>query len=77
MQKTKLFTIDLTKIGGKGAIKCPTCRNKISPEDQTEEAYTIVRPVMKKDSLDGLVLQCNRCGSHINLTGFRFLDRMK
>ncbi len=77
MQKTKLYAIDLTKIRGKGAIKCPTSKNTISLDDRTEEAYTILRPIMKKNTLDKVVLQCNRCGSHISLTGFHFLDKTR
>jgi hypothetical protein len=51
LQEIKFFTIDLTKIRGIGEFGCPKCGTKISPDDKTENAYTILEPVMKGDSL--------------------------
>jgi ribosomal protein S27AE len=77
MQSVKFYTVDLTRIEGKGQFKCPKCGVKISPEDKTERNYTICEPVMKDNSLNSIVLQCNKCGSQIHLTGFTILDRMR
>ncbi|PIU59240.1 hypothetical protein COS86_05305 [Candidatus Bathyarchaeota archaeon CG07_land_8_20_14_0_80_47_9] len=74
MQEIKFFTIDLYKIKGRGEFGCPKCGIKISPDDKTEDAYTILEPVMKGDCLDKIILQCNKCGSQIHLTGFQFLN---
>jgi DNA-directed RNA polymerase subunit RPC12/RpoP len=70
MQKIKPYTIDLTKAKGKGNVKCPKCGVEISPDDTSEDAYTILEPVVDRDRLERVVLQCNRCGSRIDLVGF-------
>jgi len=64
------FKIDLTKIEGDGEFPCPKCRTVISPDDQTEEAYSIVDTKMKGDMLEELVVVCNKCGSRIHIVGF-------
>lgn len=69
-KKSMMYTVDLTKIDGDGAFPCPKCGAVISPEDETEEVYTIVKTRVKKDELAELVLMCNRCRSQIRLTGF-------
>lgn len=69
-KKSMMHTVDLTKIDGDGAFPCPKCGAIISPEDETEEVYTIVETTVKKDELAELVLMCNRCRSKIRLTGF-------
>jgi len=65
-----MFTIDLAKIEGKGDFPCPNCRVNISPEDETENIYTIVETKVKGDLLEELVILCNKCGSKIRLVGF-------
>lgn len=72
MKTTESFTIDLSKIEGNGEFTCPKCGVKISPDDQTEKTYTIMEPIMKGEDLEKIVLQCNRCMSRIQLTGFGF-----
>jgi ribosomal protein S27AE len=69
-KKSGTYTVDLTKIDGDGAFQCPKCGAIISPEDETEEVYTIVETKVKKDELTELTLKCNQCGSKIKLTGF-------
>ena len=46
----------------------------ISPDDKTENVYTIVEPVVENESLKKLIIKCNSCGSQIHLTGFDLLD---
>lgn len=75
MQRTKLYTIDLTKVKGNGNIKCPKCRIGISPDDTSQEAYTILKPIMKENQLQKIILQCNKCKTTINLTGFNTLNK--
>lgn len=71
MQKTRHYIIDLTAIEGKGEFKCPKCGILISPDDTTEENYTIVEPIVKGERLEKIIIQCNRCKSQIHLTGFQ------
>ena len=74
MQRIESYTIDLTKVKGKGEFTCPKCGTMISPDDRTEDVYTIVEPVVENESLKKLVIKCNSCGSQIHLTGFDLLD---
>lgn len=52
------------------------CGIKISPDDRSEDVYTVLEPVMKEDQLEKIVLQCNRCGSKIHLIGFHALEKL-
>ena len=65
-----VIELDLTKIAGKGDLQCPKCGITISPEDESEEVYIIVKEKINKDVLEELVIQCNKCGCQIRLTGF-------
>lgn len=69
-KRSVMYTVDLTKIDGDGAFPCPNCGTLISPEDETEEVYTIAETKVKDDELAELVLTCNKCRSKIRLTGF-------
>jgi hypothetical protein len=66
--------LDLTKIDGNGDFPCPKCGVTISPEDETEDVYTIVEEKVRNDALEEMLIQCNKCGSQIRLTGFSILD---
>jgi hypothetical protein len=77
LNSLKFYIIDLTKIEGIGDFKCPKCGIQISPDDKTEEVYTILKTVMKADTLEKIVLQCNSCKSQICLTGFQVLSETK
>jgi len=73
LQGNKPYTVDLTKTKGRGEFRCPKCGVKISPDDETNEAYTILESVMGGDYLEKVILQCNKCKSEIHLTGFHAL----
>jgi len=77
LQTIKFYTIDLTKIRGRGEFKCPRCRTWISPDDKTENVYTILELIMKGNCLERVILQCNSCGSQIHITGFHILKQIK
>ena len=63
--------MDLTKIEGDGNFLCPKCGTLISPDDQTETVYTVQDTVLGfDDSLESMIIQCNKCKSVINLEGF-------
>jgi len=68
--KNLSYTIDLTKVNGEGSFPCPKCGNIISPEDEKEESYTMVKTKVENDELAELILMCSKCGSKIRLTGF-------
>jgi len=70
VKKSRTYTIDLTEIDGDGAFPCPKCGVIISPDDETEETYTIVETKVKNDELAELILMCNKCRSKIRLSGF-------
>jgi len=70
VKKIGMYVVDLTKIDGDGAFPCPKCGAMISPDDETEEVYTLVRTKVRNDELAELVLVCNQCQSKIRLTGF-------
>ncbi|MBN1784386.1 MAG: hypothetical protein JW815_01420 [Candidatus Bathyarchaeota archaeon] len=66
--------LDLTKIDGNGDFPCPKCGITISPEDESEDVYIIVEEKVNNDALEELVIQCNKCGCQIRLTGFPALE---
>jgi uncharacterized protein with PIN domain len=70
LQRIKVYTVDLTKTGRSGEFKCPKCGAEMSPDDETEEVYTILEAVTKGDHLEKVILRCNRCESQIHLVGF-------
>lgn len=70
------YTVDLTEIEGGGAFPCPKCGAIISPDDESEEVYTIVETEVEDDQLTELILKCNRCESQIRLTGFLSLGKV-
>lgn len=72
----KKYTVDLSKIEGYGEFPCPKCRVVISPEDLTEEKYSIIEPKVNGTELEEVHLVCNCCGSHIWLTGFSLLEEI-
>jgi hypothetical protein len=69
-----VYKIDLTRINGSGEFPCLRCGNVISPDDTTEKAYSILEPKVNSQGLKELVIQCNKCGSFIHLTGFSLLQ---
>ena len=70
MKQPLVYEVDLTKIQGEGDFPCPNCGVIISPEDETEEVYRILKTKVRGQALEELVIQCNHCGSKIRLVGF-------
>ena len=70
VNKSMMYTVDLTKIDGDGAFPCPKCGSIISPDDESEEVYQIVETKVKNDELAELMLTCSKCGITIKLVGF-------
>jgi len=69
MKRPLVYKVDLTRIEGDGVFPCPKCGVSISPDDETENVYTIMETKFKGESLEKLVIQC-KCGSEIHLVGF-------
>jgi len=76
MKQTQIHVLDLTIIDGNGAFECPECRNAISPDDCSEEAYSIIEPKVSDFGLEELEIRCNKCGSQLHLTGFSILQKL-
>jgi predicted RNA-binding Zn-ribbon protein involved in translation (DUF1610 family) len=74
MKQIHVYRLDLTKIDGSGEFSCPQCGNVISPDDDTEKAYSIVETKASKQGLEEVVICCNRCTSQIHLSGFSLLQ---
>ena len=68
-----LFKVDLTKIEGDGEFPCPNCSILISPDDFSEEVYTVLSIPEDENNLESMTLQCNKCRSIITLNGFEQL----
>jgi hypothetical protein len=76
MKRRRIFAVDLTQIEGDGAFSCPQCENAISPNDESEETYSILEPKVNSHGLHSLIIRCNKCASHIHLTGFALLQKL-
>lgn len=74
MKQIHTYTLNLTKIEGNGDFQCPRCGTTISPDDWTEETYTILKAKVTCQGLDELVIRCNKCESQLHLTGFSLLQ---
>ena len=71
MKQVEVYTIDLRKIVGEGDLQCPKCGVVISPDDISEEVYTVIDVKENKEGLmEELTIQCLKCRSEIRLIGF-------
>jgi len=76
MKPSYAYRIDLSETTGEGDFPCPGCGVVISPDDCSEMAYTILEPRVRGNSLEEVVILCNRCGSEIHLVGFILLESL-
>ena len=72
--KSSITVLDLTKIEGDGDFSCPSCGIVISPEDESDDVYTILEEKVNGEVLEELLIQCNTCSCQIRLVGFPALD---
>ena len=70
-EKDSAYRINLVNIEGNGSFPCPKCGKTISPEDGTEENYTVMDTEVINEELAELVIACVKCGSTIKITGFQ------
>jgi predicted RNA-binding Zn-ribbon protein involved in translation (DUF1610 family) len=76
MKQVYVYRVDLTKIDGNGDFSCPKCGSVISPDDATEEKYSVLEPKVNRHGLEEVIIRCNNCTSQIHLTGFSVLQKM-
>ena len=74
MNQLLVYNVDLLKIDGEGEFLCPYCKTIISPNDETEEVYSVLEAKMRNDKLENLLIKCNQCSNKILLTGFSVLN---
>jgi hypothetical protein len=68
--------MELDEINGNGSLPCPSCGAHISPDDQTEEVYTLLDVNMNGAGLEEIVIRCNRCQSQIYIGGFSRAEQL-
>ena len=73
MNQLMEYYLDLTKLEGTGEFACPCCGVLISPDDETEQVYSVLEAKVRDDVLENLMIRCNSCGVEIMLTGFSIL----
>jgi hypothetical protein len=74
MRQLAVNEINLIELDGKGEFLCPCCGTNISPNDETEEAYSLLEPKVRNNTLESLLIRCNKCSNKILLTGFAALE---
>ena len=71
MKQVQVNTIDLREVEGEGSFKCPKCGAIISPDDVSEENYTVIEVKENKEGLmEEMTIQCLKCKTDIRLIGF-------
>jgi transcription initiation factor IIE alpha subunit len=58
MEQQMVYLVDLLQAPGTGDFACPKCGSVLSPDDETEESYCILEPIVKGNELDALVIRC-------------------
>ncbi|MGD6808435.1 MAG: hypothetical protein ACQCN3_01920 [Candidatus Bathyarchaeia archaeon] len=69
-KQLKAYKLNLSQTDENGAFKCPNCGITISPDDHSEDNYTIYETLMNDNNLNEIVLYCKGCLSFIHLIGF-------
>ncbi len=73
MKQKHVHVLDLAKMDGDGEFPCPECGTTISPDDCSEESYSILEIKINLEGLEEVIIKCNRCASQLHLTGFSLL----
>ena len=76
MEHQLIYRFDLAKNQGNGDVHCPKCGVTLSPDDETEDNYSILEAIVRDNNLEEIVIQCKRCRSIIRLTGFALLKNV-
>lgn len=75
--KQRPIEVDISVLQGEGEFPCPKCGILISPDDESEETYTILETKGNDEALEEVVLQCKKCNSIIQLKGFEKLEEVE
>lgn len=71
MKQAQILLVDLRKIEGEGDFACPKCGVMLSPNDLSEENYTVIDVKSDDDDImEEMTIQCLKCGAEIKLVGF-------
>ena len=76
MKQKHAHVLDLAEMDGDGEFLCPECGTTISPEDCSEESYSILEIKINLGGLEEVIIRCNRCASQLHLTGFSLLQNL-
>ena len=68
------YVLDLSLTEHNGAFLCPRCSSLLSPDDETEDNYSIIMTKVCNDQLEELTVECKHCRSEIQLVGFSSFD---
>jgi len=74
VKQSFVHKINLIALDENGDFLCPCCGTRISPDDETEEVYSILEPKVRNNTLECLMIRCNHCSNKILLTGFPTLE---
>ena len=72
--KQRRFDVDISGLQGEGEFPCPKCGTLISPEDESEETYSVIEANGDDESIEEVIIQCKKCNSVIRLKGFEELE---
>ena len=70
LEQSLQSVLDLSLTGQNGDFLCPQCGLLLSPDDETEENYSIVETTVNHNELESVLVQCRRCMREIRLIGF-------
>ena len=74
MKQVLMHKIDLLELEGEGDFLCPCCGATISPNDETDDVYSVLEAKVRKGRLENVLIQCNNCSNKILLTGFSVFE---
>jgi predicted RNA-binding Zn-ribbon protein involved in translation (DUF1610 family) len=71
-----VYRIELSRLKNDGTFKCPNCGTKISPDDCSDKAYSIIDINVNSYGLEEVIVRCNRCQSQIYLSGLSKVEQL-
>jgi len=76
-EQVRAYKLDISQTKKNGTFLCPNCGAKISPDDKSEDTYTIYETKFRNNNLDQVIINCKKCFSFIYLGGFYEIDKKK
>jgi predicted RNA-binding Zn-ribbon protein involved in translation (DUF1610 family) len=76
IKQLTVYRIELSRIKKDGTFQCPNCGTKISPDDCSDKAYSIIDINVNSYGLEDITFRCNRCQSQIYLSGFSKAEQL-